>query len=416
MPDTSITEALAALDAARQGAASPVEFLAPTASSPAASAASSTTPGWVHRDDVTSIEETPATAVVRTSGSTGAPKQTLLPWSALEASAEMTAEALGGHGQWLLTLHPSYVAGLAVLTRSLVAGTSPVALLEHTTDPSQFAAAAEKLTGDRRYVSLVPTQLQRLLAHTDDPRLLSALRRFNAILLGGGRTDPQLFNKAKNLGLNVIRTYGMSETCGGCIYDGYPLPGVSIELGTHGRVMLSGPMVASGYYEEAARSADAFDVNDFGQRRFRTDDLGELTTESTDQLQTSAQVSGAGHDASVITRLHITGRTDDVIITGGIKVSAEAVRVALESAPSVREAFVTGIEDSEWGQKVAAAVVLTGASRGSNAFAECDDAVRQALGPAAVPKHYELLGHMPLLPNGKPDRQALTQLLSNGSA
>src|SRR5699024_5342500 len=96
-------------------------------------------------------------------------------WEALESSAQMTAEALGGHGQWLLTLQPSYVAGLAVLTRSLIAGTTPVALLQHTTDPAAFTEAAEQLTGQKRFASMVPAQLQRLLEHDDDPALLNAL-------------------------------------------------------------------------------------------------------------------------------------------------------------------------------------------------------------------------------------------------
>ncbi|MBB3668388.1 AMP-binding protein [Garicola koreensis] len=397
-----LAEALAAIDAARRADAPPVEFL-PTEHD------DDTHPHWTLREDAA---DSGAAAVVRTSGSTGTPKQTLLSWDALEASARMTAQALGGHGQWLLTLQPSYVAGLAVLTRSLVAATTPVALLQHTTDPHRFTEAAEQLTGQKRFASLVPTQLQRLLEHDDDPVLLDALRRFDAILLGGGATGAELYGRAKRLGLNVIRTYGMSETCGGCVYDGYPLPGVSISIGAQGRVQLAGPMLALGYLDDEQLTAEKFTTEAAtGERRFRTDDLGSLSTEDADALDTVAQVSGAGHSTQIVPKLSVTGRVDDVITTGGVKVSAEQVRLALESHPRVGEAFVTGIDDAQWGQKVVAAVVLSSTSRRASTFAELDDLVRRQLGAAAVPKHYELLGSLPLLPNGKPDRQRLTDLL-----
>ncbi len=419
------SHALAALDAARRGECPPLEFLpAELGQAPRwieRPEAELTSRNWRKDADSASIPSVSQhkfgdlTSVVRTSGSTGTPKQTLLPWSALEASARMTAEALGGHGQWLLTLQPSYVAGLAVLTRSLVAGTHPVTLLEGTTDPQRFAEAAEQLTGERRYVSLVPTQLQRLLEHRDS-RLSAALRRFDAILLGGGPTSPELFGQARELQLNVIRTYGMAETCGGCAYDGYPLPGVTVEISTYGRVLLSGPMVAQGYLDDAM-TAERFDTDPAtGHRRFRTDDLGQLGSERTEDLDTIAQVTGSGHTAQVLPRLTVTGRADDVIITGGVKVSAEEVRRAVESHPNVREAFVAGVQDPEWGQRVTAAVVLATASREGRSFAEIDAQVREKLGAAAVPKHYELLGALPLLPNGKPDRQALLQILSKQRA
>ncbi|WP_120003265.1 AMP-binding enzyme [Nesterenkonia muleiensis] len=468
MSDFWIPKALEALDAARSGQCPPLEFL-PMENGRA--------PRWTERADAlspgspaqslhlrpapkvhTSHRRSGPAVVVRTSGSTGVPKQTLLPWEALEASAEMTADALGGHGQWLLTLQPSYVAGLAVLTRSLVANSEPIPLLEGTTNARLFTEAAERLTGERRYVSLVPTQLQKLLdwvpssvppdgthdrpaeniatsgeaassAASEDgltphtpaedrgigERLLAALRRFDAILLGGGPTHPVLFDRARQLGLSVIRTYGMAETCGGCVYDGHPLPDVSITVGAHGRVVISGPMVALGYLDDPELSAEKFGTDPAtGHRRFRTDDLGELKTVTTSEVDSIAQVTGAGYSAQIVPALSVTGRADDVIITGGVKVSAQQVRQALEAHPSVREAYVAGVEDAEWGQKVTAAVVLAGASREGNAFDEIDQAVREQLGAPAVPKHYELLGSLPLLPNGKPDRQALLDLLTFG--
>lgn len=374
-----VPEALAALHGALSGESPPLEFL------PAEEGA----PRWTERTEVQALRETAPAVVVRTSGSTGTPKETLLSAGNLQSSAEATAEALGGHGQWLLTLQPSYVAGLAVLSRSLLAGTSPAVLLERTTDPEAFAAAAEQLTHERRYVSLVPTQLQRLIQH-DGARLLAALRRFDAILLGGGATSPELFARSQELGLKVIRTYGMSETAGGCVYDGRPLAGVTVETDQTGTVLISGPMVAQGYLDPAL-TADRFSTDAQGRRRYRTDDLGRLGPGGT---------------------LSITGRADDVINTGGIKVSAERVRQVLEADPQVDEAFVAGVGHPEWGQQVVAAVVVSGGDGPGSLDAEqLRSRVRAELGPAAVPKRITTLPALPRLTNGKPDRQALLALL-----
>lgn len=374
-----VPEALAALHGALSGESPPLEFL------PAEEGA----PRWTERTEVQALRDAAPAVVVRTSGSTGTPKETLLSAGNLQSSAEATAEALGGHGQWLLTLQPSYVAGLAVLSRSLLAGTSPAVLLERTTDPEAFAAAAEQLTHERRYVSLVPTQLQRLIQH-DGARLLAALRRFDAILLGGGATSPELFGRAQELGLKVIRTYGMSETAGGCVYDGRPLAGVTVETDQTGTVLISGPMVAQGYLDPAL-TADRFSTDAQGRRRYRTDDLGRLGPGGT---------------------LSITGRADDVINTGGIKVSAERVRQVLEANPQVDEAFVAGVGHPEWGQQVVAAVVVSGGDGPGSLDAEqLRSRVRAELGPAAVPKRITTLPALPRLTNGKPNRQRLLTLL-----
>ncbi|GGE74304.1 AMP-binding protein [Nesterenkonia cremea] len=389
-----VPDALEDLQAALSGASPPLEFLPGEGDAPR----------WVQRPE---LADSGAAAVVRTSGSTGTPKETLLSAENLRASAEAAAEHLGGHGQWLLTLQPSYVAGLAVLSRSLQAGTEPAVLLEQTTDSESFAEAAAQLTHQRRYVSLVPTQLQRLLGHvsteagTDEDRLLAVLRRFDAILLGGGATSPALFGRAQQLGLTVIRTYGMSETAGGCVYDGVPLPGVTVETeaaedsaGTDdagvGPVLLSGPMVALGYTDPALTAA-RFGTDAQGQPQYRTDDLGRLSPEG---------------------RLSITGRADDVINTGGVKVSAERIRQVLEADPQVSDAFVAGVAHPEWGQQVVAAVVLS-AGLDTEALRR---RVREALGPAAAPKQFRELEALPRLANGKPDRQELLRLVQSPPA
>ncbi|MGJ9373063.1 AMP-binding protein [Nesterenkonia sp. CF4.4] len=377
-------------------------------------------PTWTSRHEVPAEM---AAVIVRTSGSTGTPKQTLLPAAAINASVSATAQALGGHGQWLLTLQPSYVAGLAVLARSLGAGTTPVALLQHTTDPQAFTEAAQRLTADRRFVSLVPTQLQRLLDHVpQDAALAAALARFDAILLGGGASSAELLDLSAAHGLHVVRTYGMSETGGGCVYDGRPLPGVRLETlsaadGTSRRVRITGPMVAHGYLEDPNLTEAHFSLDpDSAERRFLTDDLGEVQTDAEGQL------------------LRIAGRADDVINTGGVKISAEGVRAVLLSHPRVREAFVAPVPDLEWGQKVCAAVVLTEPAdpgqlrpasdaapdvpsaaaeepRAGGIERELQQLVRGSLGRAAAPKRLLVLRALPTLTSGKPDRQELLRLL-----
>ena len=122
--------------------------------------------------------------VVPTSGSTGEPKGALLPAAALLASAEATADRLGGHAQWLLAIPPTHVGGLQVLVRSLVAGTTPVVVEPGPFTAEAFARATARLTGGRRCVSLVPTQLLRLLdAGTD-------LTSYDAVLLGAAAAPP----------------------------------------------------------------------------------------------------------------------------------------------------------------------------------------------------------------------------------
>ncbi|WP_417234683.1 AMP-binding protein [Arthrobacter sp.] len=322
-------------------------------------------------------------AVVRTSGSTGTPKRTVLPIDSLAASSMATAERLGAEGQWLLALPVHYVAGLAVLTRSLYAGTRPWAMdLEARFTPEAFTAAAGELTDRVRITSLVPTQLARLL---EDPaeQAIAALRRFDAILLGGGATSEPLRAAARTHGLKIIRTYGMSETCGGCVYDGEPLPGVRIAT-VEGRIRLGGDVVAGGYLGNPELTDTHFSVDGEGTRWFTTDDLGSYTDGT----------------------LAVEGRIDDVINTGAVKVSAGAVATAIEAVPGVGSALVVGVPDPEWGS--AAGALATGRADA----ADIRDAVRAALGRAAVPHRLLAVADLPVLPGGKPDRQAAISLLA----
>ncbi|POH57370.1 AMP-binding protein [Arthrobacter glacialis] len=334
--------------------------------------------------------ETEIAAVVLTSGSTGTPKRTLLSVDALAASSVGTALALRGEGQWLLALPTNYVAGLQVLVRSLFAGTRPWAMdLSGGFTPEAFTEAALELTDKMRFTSLVPTQLSRLL-NNPSAETLTVLRRFNAILLGGGPINPVLLEAARGAGLNVVTTYGMSETCGGCVYDGVPLDGVQLTI-RDGLVVLGGDVVASGYLDNASLTAASFFEEEHdGElvRWYSTGDLGELDAEG---------------------RLRVLGRVDDVIISGGLKVSASTVTDGLHKVQGVREAFVAPIPSAEWGQAVAAMVV------GSCSLAELLDGAAAVMESHVVPKTVVFVSELPLLATGKPDRTAILAALADAA-
>lgn len=354
---------------------------------------------------LTEGQDSPA-LVVSTSGSTGSPKQTVLPASALAASAQATQEATGSSSaQWLLALPLTYVAGAQVLARSTLAGTQPVSTRSlETGSPftaQDFIQASSRLTAPQRLVSLVPTQLHKLL-ETPDPQLrhdtIQTLASFTGILLGGAPTPAALVTQAQELNLPVIRTYGSAETAGGCVYEGKPLPGVRIwiegqDQGQPGRIWLGGPTIASGYALNPARTAAHFFSAPDGSHWYRTDDLGYLEP-------------GNG-------LLRVQGRADDLIMTGGVKVSAGVVTSTLETHPDVSQALVCGVPDARWGQAVLAAVCLRAGASPDQTRQELAQLVAQKLGPAAVPKQIEFLPDFPLLASGKTDRQALGTLLAD---
>lgn len=326
---------------------------------------------------------------IATSGSTGAPKLSLLTAANLIASADATAERLGGPGQWLLALPAHHIAGLQVLLRSVAAGTTPVVLDPSTVTPFALVEATAGMSGTRRYTSLVPTLLARLVA---DPVGLEALRRFDAILVGGAATPPALLDHARSEGVRVVTTYGMSETAGGCVYNGKPLTGVEVRTDAEGTLELGGPVVAHGYL---GLESEAF-VMEAGQRWFRTRDLGT--------------VDGEG-------RVRVTGRADDVINTGGLKVAPRPVEEAvLAHVPAVTGALVVGVPDPEWGQAVALAVVTSpgGPPAGpvpDTGVAEIREMLRPHLPDHALPRRVVVLTEIPALGPGKPDRAAVARLL-----
>ena len=319
------------------------------------------------------LESADIVLVVPTSGSTGPPKGALLTAAALTASATATAARLGGPGQWLLAIPTTHIGGVQVLVRSLLADTRPVVVDEGPFTAASFVAASARLAGARRYVSLVPTQLKRLVGV---PAAEEALRSFDAVLLGGAAAPAALLDAAAAAGARIVATYGMSETAGGCVYDGRPLDGVEVLI-DDGLVHLAGPVLCSGYRLRPDLTAQAFTAG-----TFRTSDLGELLPDGT---------------------LRVLGRADDVIVSGGEKVPPAAVEEALLRHPSVVEVAVAGTPDGEWGERVVAFVVL----RAPLTLAEARDHVAGLLPRSWAPRGLRDVPQLPLLDSGKINRAGL---------
>jgi O-succinylbenzoic acid--CoA ligase len=322
----------------------------------------------------------PVGLVVETSGSTGIPKRVALSCDALLASAAASATVLDGQGQWLLALPAHYIAGIQVLVRSIAAGTTPLVVPQGRFDPTAFADASKHLTGESRYTSLVPLQMSRLL---ESRAGLMALRRFDGILVGGQAMPLSLLSRVEQLGLPVYRTYGSSETSGGCVYNGAPLPGVRVRI-SGGAVELAGPMLAEGYLGDDSLTDRTFVVDD-GLRWYRTGDLGEFE-------------DGV---------LRVTGRADNVIISGGVNVSLDRVERVVRGMPDLAESVVVPVADDRWGE--VPVVVTVGRSP---SLSDIADAVASVLGKPARPAHVVRLESMPVLPSGKPDRLAIVAVVA----
>jgi len=327
---------------------------------------------------------------VGTSGSTGHPKLALLTRSALRASADATHSRLGGPGRWLLTMPAHHIAGIQVLVRSLVAGTQPVAMdLTDGFTAAAFARATDEIgSGTTAYTALVPTQLSRLLT---SPEGRQALTRYAAVLVGGAASPSRLLADARQSGIRVVTTYGMSETAGGCVYDGRALDVSCLRLEDEGRIRLGGATVARGYLGDPALTAAAFTEDPDGTTWFRTDDAGHLDD----------------HGALVV-----DGRIDDLVNTGGLKVAPRLVEDALTQLDTVAEAVVVGSQDPEWGQVVSAAIVVTQGSSPPT-LESVRDRLRGILPDHALPRRLITLPALPQRGPGKHDRLAVRRLFDS---
>jgi O-succinylbenzoic acid--CoA ligase len=316
---------------------------------------------WLESDN-------PDPLLIQTSGSTGKPKGVVIPRRAVLASVEASARRLGESGRWLLALPSSYVAGVQVIVRSLVAGHEPIVV-----DGLDIGrAAASDHTDTPVFVSLVPTQLHRIMG---DPEQVSALARCHTVLIGGGGLDADLRSRAEEQGVNVVSTYGSSETAGGCVYDGMPLDGVAVTIRAGGRVRIAGPTLFSHYDADPALTAETV-VDGW----FLTSDAGRFDEDG---------------------RLQVIGRIDDVVISGGVKIPVQVVAERLRQHLLIEHAEVFGLPDPEWGQRLVAVVV------GSADEPDLRDWISMVHPRSWAPREFVWAPSLPLLSNGKVDRQAL---------
>jgi o-succinylbenzoate---CoA ligase len=316
-------------------------------------------------------------AVVATSGTSDSPKLVELGADAVRWSATATSAALdtGPGDRWLCCLPVHGVAGLAVAARAWHSGL-PVEVHQRF-DPDAVRAAAGRAT----LVSLVPAMLRRLLAAGDEAA------RFRRVLLGGGPVPAGLVEEAAARGVTLVRTYGLTETFGGMVHDGHPLPGaeVTTDPDGEGELLVRGPMLFRRYRGDPGRTAAALRGG-----WLRTGDLGRV-----------------GPDG----RLAVLGRTDDLVISGGVNVYPDEVEAVLATHPGVAEAAVAGRPDPEWGQRVVAFVVARDPAdpptlAGLRAFA------RERLAAAKAPRELVVVPALPRGPSGK----LLRRLLPDGEA
>lgn len=320
--------------------------------------------------------------VVSTSGTTGVPKGAMLTAAALIASASATHDRLGGPGSWLLALPAYHVAGLQVLVRSALAGTTPVAVAP-SLDVAELPSAIASLGSGRRYASLVAVQLDNALR---DAAATAALAELDAVLIGGGPMPATIAERAAAEGISVVRTYGMSETAGGCVYDGVPLDGVEVRI-DDGRVVLGGETVAKGY-------RNPVDPDPFVEPGwFRTDDVGALDD------------SGA---------LRVLGRIDDAISTGGLTVLPQLVEAVLGTHPAIADCAVFGVPDERLGQRVCTAIVIDGHSAAPT-VAELRAHVAATLDATAAPREVHVVDELPRRGIGKLDRKELASRFTLGA-
>jgi len=308
--------------------------------------------------------------IVATSGTGGAPKFVQFDRRTIDAAVAASASALGASDgdRWLCCLPLAHVGGLLVLLRGVLLG-APV-----TIHPRFDAAAVDAQRGSA-FTSLVPTMLRRLV---DAGARLSA---FRAILVGGARLSPDLRASAERAGASVVETYGLTETCGGVVYDGAPLPGTEMRIDHRGGIELRGPTLMRGYRFDPRATAAALTEDGW----LRTGDAGEIDGEG---------------------RLHVVGRFDELINTGGEKVWPDEVEAVLREHPAVRDVAAGGRPDPEWGQRVAVWVVPADPSDPPS-LDELRAFVARTLPRHAAPRELTLAERLPRTASGKLRRAAL---------
>ncbi len=315
-------------------------------------------------------EEPEVALVVPTSGTGGEPKLVRFDRAAIDAAVAASALALEATPQdrWLCCLPLGHVGGLLVLLRGVLLG-APVVV------HPRFDPHAVALEREVAFTSLVPTMLRRLL----DARV--PLAGYRGLLVGGAHLPADLRARAEAAGARVVETYGLTESCGGVVYDGLPLPGTGVRMSEEGEIQLRGSTLMRGYRADPEATAAAFTPDGW----LRTGDAGELDR--------------AG-------RLHVIGRADELINTGGEKVWPQQVEAVLAAHPKVAEVAVGARLDPEWGERVVAWVVPADPAEPPS-LPELRDAVADRLPRYAAPRELVLVRALPRTPSGKVRRSAL---------
>ena len=347
------------------------------------------------------LESNDIAIVSATSGSTGTPKGVLLSRQALEASATAFGNRFGINNRWVVSMPAHRIAGIMVLVRSWFHNSpfeiDPSVGGARTFESAAFAAttlrAVRESAADGRalMVSLVPTQIARLLESGSVG--IEALQSYDLVLSGATATPQPMLNKMRELGIKVSVSYGMTETCGGCVFDGRPLDDVKVSLGTKddvepGRVTISGPVTASGY-----RLRPDLDAVSFISGQVQTHDVGKL-------------------DSSGL--LHILGRLDDVVTVGGVNVALSAVESLIRHHPAIEDVAVIDLQDELWGSiPIAYVVTRYHVADTSNLISEIQSTIRDQISRAAVPRTVQFVASLPMLDSGKIDRISLRMQAAN---
>jgi len=340
-------------------------------------------------DRAVPLESDDVAAVIATSGSTGAPRGVLLTAPQLTALTP-ALQATDARPQWIAALPVTSMGGINVLVRAIAADREPIAVPSiggggpFTADAFAEAVAAGAHVTDDVRTSMVPAQLARLLA---DDRGIAALQQCTAVLVGGAATRPSLLEAARSMGIPVATTYGATETAGGCVLDGMPLPGVTVSADPESGVLtIGGPCVASGYRGEPGLTAQVFTAEGY-----RTPDVGEVSADG---------------------RVTVLGRADDIVVIRGVNVSPLAVeRVVADLPDVVAAAVVAGVGPD--GEPALHAFVEV-REIAPDASDDARAAVTERLGSAARPLVHRV-PRLPYLPNGKVDRRLLLQWAEEGT-
>jgi O-succinylbenzoic acid--CoA ligase len=333
-----------------------------------------------------------------TSGTSGVPRLVVLSHRALIAAARASAAHLGVEDdRWLLPLPLAHVGGLSIVVRCLVARRTTVLFDPNGPLLDRLPALAAELTRHQiTLLSLVPTVLDRLLEPGLGFRSPPSLR---ALLLGGAACSRRLLERAHAAGLPVLPSYGMTETCAQAatrpyaarfqapspvselVSSGISLPGMQLRI-REGLIEVRGPQLFSGYAGEAS----PFTAHGW----FPTRDRGVFTPEG---------------------EIVVTGRSDDVIVTGGENVDPLEVEAALVMIDGVRGACVFGAPDEIFGEVVTALLVIDDDVRTPRTLTALKEALRERLAAFKLPRRLAIVPDLPLLPSGKIDRQRAKTLL-----